>query len=99
MRHAVEDVIESHAEGHRGKRLRIVRIVRPLPRIAQVHIVADSHHDSPFVIADGAPLRLIAILLIGVSGANPLLAWNLHLVVDVIERVKYLVAALKVFDW
>src|SRR5450631_2260855 len=98
MGHAINDVIEPHAKGHRSEGLRIVRIVSPLPCVAQVHIVADGHNNSPFVVADGAPFRLISILLVGASGPDILLTWNLHLVVDVIKGMKDFVATLQILD-
>ncbi len=60
--------------------------------------MADGDHDAALVVADGAPLGLIAVLLVGAAGPNLLLAGNLHLVVDVVESMKDLVAALQVFD-
>ena len=97
MRHAIDDVIESDAKGHRGKSLRVIRVVGPLPCVAQVHVVANGDDDAALVVADGAPFRLIAVLLIGAAAPHILLAGYLHLVVDVVERVKYLVAALQVY--
>src|ERR1700723_468939 len=40
----VHEIIHRDAVGQRGPLFRIPRIVRPLPGVAQVHIVADHHH-------------------------------------------------------
>src|ERR1700722_15545404 len=98
MRHAVKDVIEPYTEGHRCEGLGIIRIVRPLPCVAQMHVMADGDDDAALIIADSSPLWLIAVLLVSASGANPLFAGNLHLVIDIVECMEDLVATPKVFD-
>src|SRR5215470_15275872 len=96
MRHAIEDVIEPHPKRHRCKLLWIIRVVGPLPCVAQMHVMTDGDHDMSFVVADSTPFWLITILFVSASGANPLLASNLHFVIDVIERMEDFVTALEV---
>src|SRR5882757_5197868 len=52
MRHTVKNVIKPHPKRHRCKRLRVIRIVGPLPRIAQVHVVTDGNDDPALVVAN-----------------------------------------------
>src|SRR3954464_3475005 len=72
VRHAVQDVIEADAKGHGREGLGIIRIVRPFPCVAQVHVVADRDHDAPLLVPDSAPFRLIAVFLIGAAAPNVL---------------------------
>ena len=67
VRHAVHDVVDADAKRHRRERLRILGIVGPFPGIAQMHVVADGHDDAALVVADGAPLRDVAVLLVGAA--------------------------------
>src|SRR5580704_15029303 len=43
VRHAVHDVIEAHTKGHGSETLGIFGHVGPLPRVAEVHVVANGH--------------------------------------------------------
>src|SRR5215469_2849754 len=96
--HAIDDVTQSYTKGHRGEGFRIVRIVRPFPRVTEMHVVADSDHDASLVVTDGTPFRNVPVLLICAAGADVLFARNLHAFVDVIENVEDLVLAVEVFD-
>jgi len=98
MRHAVHDVIDAHAEGQRCERFRILRVICPFPRIAQVHVVADRDDDAPFGVADGAPFRHVAILLIGAARRDVLLAWYLKTLADVVQDVEDLVVVAEIGD-
>src|SRR5580704_36001 len=60
--------------------------------------MADGDDDAALVVANGAPLRLITVLLIRAARPDVLLSGYLHLVVDVIEGVKDFVPALQIFD-
>src|ERR1700752_4348237 len=79
MRHSIDDVIHPHAEGHRSEGLRIVWVVGPLPRVTEVHVVTDGDDDATLVVANGSPLRLITVLLIGPASPHVLFARYLHL--------------------
>src|SRR6516162_155719 len=92
VRHSVQDVIQPHAKRHRRECLRIIRIVRPLLRIAEVHVVADRDNNSAMAIANGPPFGLVTVFLISAAGPHILFTRYLHLVVDVIQSVKDLVA-------
>src|SRR6516165_10684683 len=98
MRHTVKDIIEPYAESHGSKSFGVVWVVGPFPCVAKMHVVADGDDDSPLVVANGAPLRLVSIFLVSASGPNILLAGYLHLVVDIVECVEDLIAALQVLD-
>ena len=47
MRHGIDRVVHGDPVRKRGPLLRVARIVGPLPRIAEVHVVADRHHQRP----------------------------------------------------
>jgi hypothetical protein len=98
MGHGVRNVIEHDAKRESGKLLGILRAVRPFPGVAQMHVVADRHHHAAAIVANGAPLRHVAVLFVGSAGVDILLAGNLEAVVDVVERVEELVLILEVFD-
>src|ERR1035441_3215214 len=91
MRHAVHHIVQPHPKRHRRNLLSVRRIVRPHPRIAQVHVGANRHHDPPMIVPDPAPLRHIAVLLIGPPVVNIVLTRHLEAVVQVIQHVEYLV--------
>src|SRR6185312_15907057 len=98
MGHPVDDVIKSHSEGHGCERFRVVWIICPFPRVSQVHVVADGDDNASLIVANSAPLRLVPVFLVGASGPDVLLPRNLHFIVYVIQRMKYLVSALEVLD-
>src|SRR5579863_9509455 len=98
MGHSVDDVVQPHAKSHRREGFRVVRIVGPFPRVAEMHVVADGHDDSAFVISYGAPLGLITILFIRAPRPYVLLSRYLHFVIDIVEGVEDFIAALKVLD-
>ena len=85
MGQGVGYVIEDDAKGKSGKLLGVLRAVRPLPGVAEMHVRADGHHDAPVVVADGAPLGHVAILLIGSAGVDVLFAGDLKLFGDVVQ--------------
>src|ERR1700728_1423488 len=88
MGHAIDDVVQPHAKSHRSEGLGIIWVVGPLPCVAQVHVVTDGYDYAAFIIADGTPLGLIAILLVGAAAPHILLARYLHFVIDVVERME-----------
>src|SRR5580704_12764783 len=98
MRHGVGDVVEDDAKSKSGKLLRVLRAVRPLPGVTEMHVGADRHHDAPVVVADGAPLGHVAVLLISSAGVDVDLAGDLKLFVDVVQDVVDLVAILEILD-
>src|SRR5438045_577214 len=62
VRHGVDDVIHPDPDAEGRKLLVIPRVVGPLPRIAQIHVEADRHHDPALVVVDAAPARFVAVL-------------------------------------
>src|SRR5690242_2157584 len=59
VRHRVYDVVDpdSHAQGREA--LRVLRIVRVLPRVTEIHVVADRDHHPPMVVVNSAPVGLV----------------------------------------
>src|ERR1035438_7545955 len=84
MGHGVHDVVEDDAESKSGKLLGVLRAVRPFPGVAEMHVGADGHHDAPVIVADGAPLGHVAILLISAARVDVDLAGDLELFIDVV---------------
>ena len=91
MGHGVHDVVEDDAESKSGKFLGILRTVGPLPGVAEVHVGADGDHDAAAIVADGAPLRHIAVFLVSPAGVDIDFAGDLEFLVDVVEDVVDLV--------
>ena len=52
----------------------------------------------PLLVADGAPLRDVAVLLVGAARVDVLLAGHLEALADVVQHVKNLVAVGQVRD-
>ncbi len=78
MGHWVNDVVDSDAVGQRCKALWIPGIVRPLPGISKVHVMADGDlHPTPLV-EDSKPAWLHSVLLIGPSRPDILKTRNLN---------------------
>src|ERR1035437_9258442 len=96
MRHAVHHIIQSHPKSHRRKLFRILRVIRPLPRIPQVHVVADRYHQPPMLVPNPAPLRHVPILLVRPARQDVLRPRHLEPVVHVVQHVEDLVLVVQV---
>src|ERR1700730_3105171 len=97
VRHRIDDVIDSQPVGQRGKSLRVTRIVGMFPCVADMHVMADRHHDPPFIVANRPPLRLDAVPLVGSARADVLISRNLKTFVQIVEHVENFVFVLQVF--
>src|ERR1019366_4728917 len=98
MRYSIHDVIDAYPKSQRGELLRIARIVSPFPGIAEVHVVANGHHDAALVVTDRAPFPDVAILFVGPARAYVLFTWHLETLAQIIEHVKNLVFVIHVFN-
>src|SRR5258708_2980510 len=98
VRHGVDDVIHADADSEIGKLGGIFRIVGVLPGVAQVHVVADGHHEPAFIVVDAAPARYNAVILPQLVAADVLVARHLVALVQIVECVKDLVGGLAVDD-
>src|SRR5580692_1814245 len=84
----VHEIVHCDAVGERCPLLVITRIVRPLPSVAQVHVVADSHHHATLVVIDSAPAWLIPVLLISLSGVEVLRAGHLKPFIQIVDGME-----------
>src|ERR1700674_3547140 len=82
--HRVSDVIEDDAKSKSRKLLGVLRLIGVFPGVAEMHVVADRHHDAPMLVADGPPLGDVAVVLISYAGADILLAGDLKPFVDIV---------------
>src|SRR5260221_272647 len=98
VRHGVDDIIHADADAEIGKLGWICRIVGVLPGIAQVHVVADGHHEPALVVVDAAPARHHAVILPQLVAAKVLRTRHLVALVQIVERVKDLVGVLDIDD-
>src|ERR1019366_6182815 len=100
VRQIVNEIIHRDPICQRRPLLRIPWIVRPFPRIAQIHVVADRDHYAPLIVVDRAPVRSFSRLprLIRPAAANPLPARHLEAIVQIENRVKDGVGVFQVHD-
>jgi hypothetical protein len=96
----VNEIVHRDAVSERRPLLRISRIIRPLPGIAQIHVVADGDHDPALVVANATPMRYFpgGAFFVGDAGLKDLRAGNLKAVLQVIDRVKNRVVVGDVLD-
>src|ERR1700735_3419721 len=83
MRHGVNDIVDANANPERGVFLWILGIVGMLPGIAQIHVVANGHHQPALVVEDASPMRFVAVLFWYAVSINHLLAGHLVAIVEV----------------
>src|SRR5712691_9499299 len=71
-----------------------------LPGVAQIHVVANGHEDSSFVVAYAAPMGHFAgfTSLVHEPGLEKLRARHLEALLEVVERVKDRVTVRNVLD-
>src|SRR5277367_4038244 len=74
VRHRIDHVIHSNTNREARKLFGIMWSVGPLPRIAQIGVIGDGHHDPSLVVVDSPPMRSDG----AVFGAFPQvrLSWN-----------------------
>ena len=96
----VNEIVHRDAVSEGGPLLRVSRIVRPLPGIAQIHVVADGDHDPALVVANATPMRHFpgGAFFVGDACLKDLRAGNLKAVLQVIDRVKNRVVVGDVLD-
>src|SRR5262245_5918080 len=90
MRHRIDHVVNADADAESGEFFRILWVVGVLPRIAQVHVVADRDHQTAVIVVDTAPVWGLAAftLLVHQAAEEELLAGNLIALVEVEYSVK-----------
>src|SRR6266852_6122206 len=64
VRHRANDVIHTYPDSQVRKVQRVPWSVGPLPRIANVRIQRNGHHDAAFIVVDPLPARNPSIFLI-----------------------------------
>src|ERR1035441_9582004 len=64
VRHRVDDVIDADADAEGGEPFGVLRVVRVLPGIAQIHVVTDGHHQPAVIVVDAAPVGGTAFALV-----------------------------------
>src|SRR5260370_9136153 len=55
MRHRVHDVVDADAYAERRESFRVLRIVRVLPGIAQIHVVTNGAYQASALVVDAPP--------------------------------------------
>jgi hypothetical protein len=88
VRHRVNHVIDADADAESRELLRIFGIVGVLPGVAQIHIVADGHHQAMMLVIHAAPVRLVAVVFVSPAGTDILLAGYLIAVVQIVDRME-----------
>ena len=96
VRHRVDNVVDTNTNPQRREFFIILRIVGPLPGIAQVGIESHGGYNAAFVIIDASPARRAAFALVRHAGAEIAGAGNLITVVQIINRVENLVGIVDV---
>ncbi len=100
MRQIVNEIIHRDPISQRRPLLRITPVVRPFPRIAQIHVVADRDHHAPLVVVNRAPVRSLSCLpcFPCPAAARPLPAGDLEAIVQIVNRMEDLVRVRDVLD-
>src|ERR1035437_4464607 len=98
VRHRINHVVDADPYAQRREFFQVLGIVRMLPGIAQVHVVADGHHQATVVVVDAAPRGIVSIVLIGSAAADVLRAGDLVAAVQVVNRVEDRVLVLEVHN-
>jgi hypothetical protein len=91
MRHRVDEVVDADADSQGGKGLGVGGVVGVFPGVAQVHVVADDHHQAAFVVVDAAPVGRGAgelVLFVDLVRVDVLHAGHLVAVVQVEDGVE-----------
>src|SRR6478736_1285953 len=86
--HRVDGVADAEAVSQRRQWLRILRRIRVLPGIAQVHVEVDGDHQSAVIIEHAAPMGFHTVLLVGAARHQRIDAGYLHAVVQVPHHVE-----------
>src|SRR4051794_33966143 len=88
VRHRVDNVIRRNPERQRRELFVVSRVIRPLPGIAQIHVVADRHCQTVVLVVNTSPARLIAVILIRNATTDVHRAGHLIAFAQVVDRVK-----------
>src|SRR5258708_19915530 len=88
MRHRIHDVIGYDAECQAGELFIIFWPVRILPRISEIHVVADRYNQAAFVVVDAAPARSDPILFVGAAATQVLCSRDLIAAIQVVNRME-----------
>ena len=88
MGHGVNDVVHANTEAECGVLFGVQRIIGVFPRIAEIHVVANGHHEPAVVVVDSAPAGVKTVKFIRSSRANELSAGHLITIVKIVNRVK-----------
>src|SRR5579871_1776269 len=101
MTQVVDEIIHRDPVSERGPLFRIPRLVGNFPRVAEVHVVANGHHDSPFAVANAAPMRYFPGLALLVSDPRLeiLRARHLKPVVQIVDGVENRIVVGNIFDF
>src|SRR5689334_1748079 len=100
MRQIVDPVVDSDAVRQSRKPLVVTRVVGPLPGVAQIHVVADRHHDAALIVIDRAPVLgpSVLVLLVGTAAPQVLRAGHLETVVQIVNRMEDRIGVVDVDD-
>src|SRR5882724_7766118 len=90
VREVVNEVVHRDAICQRSPLLGILSFVGVLPRIAEIHVVADRHHQPVLVVVDAAPVWGLARLALLVSQTSLVILGARHLkaLIQIVEDVK-----------
>src|SRR5688572_11947562 len=89
VRHRIDDDVDSKTVGKSGILLRILRMIHPFPRVAQVTVVGHDGIETTVFIKDAEHIRNVPVGLMRRSAANAVIdVWNLKNLVNVEEHVE-----------
>src|SRR6516165_6486520 len=83
MSHRVHDVVDPNPDAQRRESFGIIGVVGVFPRIPQIHVEADRHHQAALVVVDSAPVRHVSVILPRLPATDPLRARNLVAAVQI----------------
>src|ERR1039458_3858732 len=88
MRHRVEHVVDADANSQGGIPFRVIRIVSPLPGIADVGLKRQGHHHASMIVVDAAPMVRTALALKADAPHYGTVAGHLVMIVEIVDGVK-----------
>src|SRR5581483_7178153 len=98
VRHRVHDIVRHNPKRQCGELLVVTWIIGIFPRVAQIHVVRDGHHQSALIVVDSAPSSFVPVLFIGDAAAQILRPGNLIPVVQIVDRMENRIAVRKVHN-
>src|SRR5579859_140683 len=96
VRHGVNDVVHADADSQVRKVEWVAWSVGPLPRIANVRIQGNGHHDAAFVVIDAHPARNPAVFLI--AAVQVFGSWDAVSIVQIKDGVEDRVVIRNIHD-